>query len=48
LQGIQRIKAEIADVDDPLIDPVHGHGRYLVDLDMSNQTSQATLKICNS
>jgi len=29
-QGLQRIKDEIADVEEPLIDPVHGHGRCVI------------------
>lgn len=28
LQGIENIRNEIQDTMEPLIDPVHGHGRY--------------------
>lgn len=29
LQGIENIRNEIQDTMEPLIDPVHGHGRYI-------------------
>lgn len=28
VQGIENIRNEIQDTMEPLIDPVHGHGRY--------------------